>query len=161
MKKKQVTTGKRGAKEVKQAVKKRPMGKPRFVWDDRTKSIIVSALKMGLTLDDACFLANAKRITLHDFVARVEKALTTGESNVTKEDIDFYTEIKKSRAELKVRLLKKIDDAAEKNWQAAAWRLERGFPDEFGRKFNEAKVTVDRANDKVIVEVVVPDELRL
>lgn len=46
----------------------------------------------------------------------------------------FSKRIKAAKSFGQVKLLKVIADAMELNWQAAAWRLERTWPDDFGRK---------------------------
>ena len=47
----------------------------------------------------------------------------------------FSAAIEKAEAEAVVGRLEVIDDAAvDGNWQAAAWWLERKYPDEWGRK---------------------------
>lgn len=48
--------------------------------------------------------------------------------------ITFVTAIKKARAESESRDLEIISRAAERSWQAAAWKLERTIPDRYGQK---------------------------
>lgn len=162
MKKRGVTKkkSKPKTKKDKKTSERREFGRPSVFLEERVRNTIIAALKMGLSREDACYLAGVSPSTFSKFVNRLEESQTDTKS-VTKELLDFFIDIKKARSELKVRMLRKIDEAAEKNWQAAAWRLERGFPDEFGRKFNEAKVTVDKNSDQVIVEIKIPEELKL
>lgn len=47
---------------------------------------------------------------------------------------DFSDAVEKALAESEIRDVTIIAKAAEDNWQAAAWRLERKFPDRWGRK---------------------------
>lgn len=47
---------------------------------------------------------------------------------------EFYEAITKAEAEAVLRNVKIIQKAAETNWQAAAWWLERKYPEEWGRK---------------------------
>lgn len=55
-----------------------------------------------------------------------------------KEEIEikpgFSYRIKTAKALGQVKLLKVIDEAAPTSWQAAAWKLERIWHDEFGKK---------------------------
>jgi transposase len=46
----------------------------------------------------------------------------------------FFDAIKRAQAESKLSSLKQIDNHAQLNWQAAAWKLERTSPEEFGIK---------------------------
>ena len=48
--------------------------------------------------------------------------------------VDFHFRLKKSMAEAEMRLLGIIHKAAETNWTAAAWILERTRPDRFGKR---------------------------
>jgi hypothetical protein len=46
---------------------------------------------------------------------------------------DVVAEIEAARAEAEVRGIARIATAASENWQAAAWLLERQYPDRWGR----------------------------
>lgn len=53
--------------------------------------------------------------------------------------LEFSESIKKAEAERKRHLIDIVFKAAEKQWTAAAWYLERVYPEEFGlRKENQA-----------------------
>jgi len=47
---------------------------------------------------------------------------------------DFFQAVQIAEAQAQVRYVKIIYDASETTWQAAAWWLERRFPDRWGRK---------------------------
>jgi len=47
---------------------------------------------------------------------------------------EFYEAVKKAEARAAIRNVAIIQRAAQDNWQAAAWWLERKFPEEWGRK---------------------------
>lgn len=47
---------------------------------------------------------------------------------------DFYNAIKRAEAEAVARNVAIIQRAAQDSWQAAAWWLERKYPNEWGRK---------------------------
>jgi transposase len=51
------------------------------------------------------------------------------------EEPAFAAECEEARGIMEIRNLKRIDDAASKNWQASAWILERRRPEEYGRRF--------------------------
>jgi hypothetical protein len=46
----------------------------------------------------------------------------------------FYAAVKRAEADGEMRDLALIAKAAEDNWQAAAWKLERKYPAKWGRK---------------------------
>ncbi len=50
---------------------------------------------------------------------------------------EFFEAIKKAKAEAEARNVLIIQKAAEKNWQAAAWWLERTNPDKWGRRLEQ------------------------
>lgn len=47
---------------------------------------------------------------------------------------DFHDAVEKALADAEVRDVMLIANAAATDWKAAAWRLERKFPDRWGRK---------------------------
>ena len=47
---------------------------------------------------------------------------------------EFCESLKKAEAEHKAALRERIFKASERDWKAAAWLLERMFPDEYGRR---------------------------
>ena len=55
-------------------------------------------------------------------------------------------ELKSAEAEFKAALRSKIIKASDDSWQAAAWMLERGYPEEYSRKYLDANL---RGNVKV------------
>ena len=55
--------------------------------------------------------------------------------------ITLSNNIKKALAEAEMKDLSVIAKASEKSWQAAAWRLERRFPDRWGRKLDVSAKT--------------------
>jgi hypothetical protein len=65
----------------------------------------------------------------------------------------FADAVDQAMAESEARDLAVILKAAEKNWTAAAWRLERRFPDRYGRNDRtkvEAKVDVEINDDRLL-----------
>lgn len=56
---------------------------------------------------------------------------------------EFADQVEQAQAESCVFYLEIIRKAAETNWQAAAWFLERRFPDDFGRPAVQKTVHVN------------------
>ena len=48
--------------------------------------------------------------------------------------VEFAEAVKNAEAEAEVRDVALIEKAAMENWTAAAWRLERRYPDRWGRR---------------------------
>ncbi len=83
---------------------------------------ILEALELGTSFDSAAKYAGMDPDTLRTW---------------RREDTSFFEDCEKARGRMQVTMLAVIKRAAitEKQWQAAAWKLERIFPEEFGRKF--------------------------
>ena len=94
-----------------------------------TLKIIYKAIADGLTQRDAAALAGISEDTL---------------SNWKKDNSDFSEEIRKKEIEHKRKLIQIIEKAAERSWQAAAWRLERKYKEEFS-----SQKSIQEENDKV------------
>lgn len=100
---------------------------------------IVKAIKAGNYLETAAAYAGINKSTLHDWLRRGEREKQSrekGEVATEKEQIfvEFSDSVEKALAEAEVRDVYTISKAAESQWQAAAWRLERKFPKKWGRK---------------------------
>lgn len=133
---------------------------------DEIIDLLVKGIKSGLTYNDAAQLAGIHKRTL-------ERWRKKGELAKSGPYCRFYRSIKKAEVEARMILLTRINDASagrqvvrekrvERNangevkrivkitrtlppvWQAAAWILERRYPDEFGRN---AKPRVSESDD--------------
>lgn len=101
---------------------------------------IVEAIKMGNYIETAAAYAGISKNTLYDWMKRGarEKERITGTNRKPKAGeapfVQFSDAIEKAMADAEVRDVLIIANAAKENWQAAAWRLERKYPDRWGRK---------------------------
>lgn len=75
----------------------------------------------GLTAKDSCTLEDISTTTYHEWL-----------NDPTK--VDFAQALKKAEQNFKESNLKIIHNHAQKNWFAAAWLVERKFPDEWALK---------------------------
>ncbi len=91
------------------------------------QALVVSAIQGGNTRDVAASYAGIRRATLFEWLAR-GRAAQTGLFR------DFADAIEKAEADAVVTSVGLIRRAAQTSWQAAAWWLERRYPDEWGRK---------------------------
>lgn len=120
-------------------------------------------LKNGLTVE----LASAKNgicySTFYNWQRTAKNLREAIENNnaveITEESelyLEFLQAIERGRALFAERNMLLIQVAAQKSWQAAAWSLERRFPREYGRLYNEVAVNgkfkVDKEDDINIEE---------
>ncbi len=82
---------------------------------------IASNIAAGYTQEDAAISADITKSTFYEWMKKHQ---------------DFSDAIKKAHAQRKARWVKLIQNAAmePKTWQAAAWLLERFYPDDFAKR---------------------------
>ncbi|MFH1670394.1 MAG: hypothetical protein ABIA92_02300 [Patescibacteria group bacterium] len=88
----------------------------------------------GNSYVDACTMAGISYQTFNEW--RHEKS-------------EFSDAIKKAEAKCKAARISRILDASEEKWQAAAWWLERRYPDEYALRKIEKNQPVSKAPDGV------------
>ncbi len=104
---------------------------------------IVGALLLGLYQDQAARYGGINPGTFYRWIDR-------GASELKKDAIyrEFREAVQKARAEAEARRIAVIHQAAEDGtWQAAAWWLERSFPERWGRR---QKVEVTHITEDVL-----------
>lgn len=106
---------------------------------------IVDAIRMGAYIETAAAYAGINKSTLYDWMKRGARA----KSGKYKE---FSDAIEKALAESEMRDLAVIAKASQENWQAAAWRLERKFPDRWGRRKAKSEIAKIEAETEFIRE---------
>ncbi len=84
-------------------------------------------VRQGLTYETAARAAGISESTFYRWRARGEKA-QRGKFR------QFWEAVKKAEAEAEQRLVERILAASRDSWQAAAWILERRYPDRWGRR---------------------------
>lgn len=102
---------------------------------------IVSVIQSGNYIETACAYVGINKSTFYDWLKRgarekdrVEKNPRAKVRKSEKPFVDFSNAVEKALAHAEIRDVAIIGRAAEENWQAAAWRLERKFPDRWGRR---------------------------
>jgi transposase len=88
---------------------------------------IVMAVESGNYIETAAAYAGVDKTTVYDWMRR-------GARGDRPEFVAFSHAMQKALAASEMRDLDIIGNAAHENWQAAAWRLERKFPERWGRK---------------------------
>lgn len=98
------------------------MGRPTKL-DDLRAQAVINAVSEGLPRDTAARLARIAPSTLFDWLARGRD----GESRFA----EFAERVKEAEAQAEQKLIAVIREAAPKQWQAAAWLLERRRPEAY------------------------------
>lgn len=118
----------------------RGKGRPTKFTPERRNQII-SLIKAGNYLDTACQASGVTYSAFREWMKRGEleyerimEANTSKPKKSEQEFLDFFEAVQKAEATAEARNLTIINKAAEKNWQAAAWYLERRAPDRWGRR---------------------------
>ncbi len=96
-------------------------------FDDKIAAQILQAVRVGCYIETAAAYAGISKQTLYNWL-KIGARRRTGPLH------DFHTAFERVLAQAEMRDLALISKAAEEQWQAAAWRLERKFPDRWGRR---------------------------
>jgi hypothetical protein len=99
---------------------------------------ILRHLRIGAYVETAAAAAGISRDTFYDWLKRG--------ANGKAPYAEFSAAVDQALAESEARDLATILAASKTQWQAAAWRLERRFPDRYGRHDRtkvEGKIDVD------------------
>lgn len=140
--------GKRTRKGAVEPVQKRPPGRPPKLTEDARKRI-VQAIGVGAPLYQAAALAGCSYWSLKTWLDRgeqeqirldeAERAESSTEADRTvipseEPYLLLFQELRTAEGAAVARWLGRIEQAAtEGAWQAAAWKLERRHPQDFGR----------------------------
>lgn len=111
-------------------LEKRPVGRPSALTDD-VRLKFIQALKAGSYADDAAKYAGIGYSTWMSWQARARKEQSEG---IESEYTQFLEQVENVRAEAVVADLTQIVQQGATSWQALAWRLERMYPEKFGRR---------------------------
>lgn len=102
------------------------------------------AVQLGSTFTHASQFAGIDYTTYRRYMVRGEEELrrrdeggsTKGETARREQPfLDLYEAVKKAEGTFVLRQLMIIEEASATHWQAAAWKLERRYPKEYGRQF--------------------------
>jgi hypothetical protein len=105
----------------------RPVGRPSKLTPERVARL-VEALRDGHTRETAARLAGIAQSTFGNWLAAAK------EPEADQEFVAFLGAIQNAESDAEDALLAVIRTAAPKQWQAAAWILERRHPDRWGRR---------------------------
>ena len=92
----------------------------------RVTKVVAEGLRKGLGVRASVARASIDKTTHYQWLERGR----SGEKPYS----DYKDACEKAHSKFVQSKLTQIDAAADANWQASAWRLERGDPEEFGRR---------------------------
>lgn len=119
------------AKAKRKAAPKRPSGgRPSCIEDEKIRQDILDAVRLGMSYEWAAYSAGICEKTFYNLKTQGEADLSSGKDSIYAK---FLQDLKRAESEGMERDLRNIDTAAQAQWQASAWKLERRFPDMFGR----------------------------
>ena len=101
---------------------------------------LIFALEKGASYMLACKNAGVSYVQFRDFIIRCEKYIATGldeKGNVVDSSnplLKNYHRINKAVSKRAMVWLDILENAAPKNWQAAAWKLERCHPEDYSKQ---------------------------
>jgi transposase len=103
------------------------MSRPTKLTPERAEKIY-AMIRQGCTRDVAARFVGIDDSTLYRWASRGEKP------NAPRIYREFFEGLKKADAEAEARAIEAIMQAAETDWRAAAWWLERTRPHKYGRR---------------------------
>ncbi len=109
---------------------------------------ICKAIKAGATLEIAAQVASIGARTLDDWLKHGRDELQA-DPDAEGPCAHFVRAVNVASAKLEIELLATIQAEAPKTWQAAAWLLERKFPQRYAR-VDRLRVSGDEVNEKPV-----------
>ena len=110
------------------------LGRPRSVMTEPVIATILRAVEVGLPVERAAHAAGVDAATVRSH---------------RKRHSEFATALEKAEATSALRLVTRIQTASEKQWQAAAWILERRWPNEWARRDPQLTESVQEIGSKI------------
>ncbi len=120
-----------------------------------TQATIFAMLRQGNHLD---FAAEAAGVSKRTAARWLERGAKGGKANA--DYAAFAAGVEKARAESHARHVGLIAAAASRSWQAAAWLLERGYPETWGKPGERVKAQADADEAKAVDPFAEVDDLR-
>lgn len=103
------------------------VGRP-SVFTEPIKKVLLESVQAGQSFAQACRRARIDPSTLSHWAAEVDEI---GEKS---KYFQFINDLMQAEATGQLALILTVKSATKADWKAAAWLLERKWPDEYGRK---------------------------
>lgn len=129
------------------------MGRPSKLTPELQERIVL-LIKAGTYRETVCAMVGIARSTLYEWMRRGQ--LSDQENEYTR----FYDEILKALAWSEARDVAIVNQHAEKDFRAARWKLERRFPERWGRLRSRKteEISGEASED---VSIYTPEQLRI
>lgn len=111
--------------------------------NENTQARIMQAIRVGATYDLAAMYGGISYQTLRNWIKRGEAEAERRQNPRVKPDteqwkkeqdfVKFIDALRDAEGDAAIKWLAMIDKAAIEQWQAAAWKLERRYPKDYGR----------------------------
>ena len=154
---KKIKCERRGVKDERQV---KTSNKPLYLTQELIKQI-TNLILAGAYVETACAAAGISKMIYYEWLKLGNKRKHCDQKDKKHIDIlyeQFTDSINEAVVKAELRDVIRIDKAAEVTWAAAAWKLERKYPERWGRK-----IRVDgEVNQKVEIDAKISiDEKRL
>lgn len=121
---------------------------------DFVKEDFIKLIKLGVPIRYACDGVGISEATYYQW-------MEWGKKNKSEQFVLFYRDVKRARADALKRNVAIVQKAAAKTWQAAAWFLERSFPEQFGRPNRPETVSNDDDDDTDTIKIIMPKKKKV
>lgn len=162
------SSAKRKSSTRKVATEKRNRsGQPCALEDIAVRKALLKGIQIGLTLEQTCAAAGVTYRSYRSWILRGQRAEAANKIKKLSADspevlfLQFFQAVKKAEADSEGVLLERIRNASKEpsKWQAAAWMLERRWPEKYGRRDRVAMEHTSPGRNVVAVELSAADEL--
>jgi len=129
---------------------RRERGAPSKILDSDIRQRILLALSKGANYKISAEYGGIQYNTFNEWHKIANEMIDLSDEEIEKHEdkiyYDFFQQVRKARALAACKWLEQIDAAATHHWQAAAWKLERIFPREYGRV-----ITVENGDEDALL----------
>jgi hypothetical protein len=136
----------------------------KLLLDKACEQSIIEAIQLGGHLDDAAQRGGINRRTLYRWLEKGKQYQADLEkgSEPNKDDLPYYNlmrNVEDTSASVRLRMVGRILVAADDDWKAAAWYLERSQPEQWGRRNQPIEAVV--AEQQQSIDTITAEALAL